>query len=481
MRRQLFRETVIYGGTALVRHAIGLVILEIYTRVLDQSSFGSMDLLLAAAGLISLLLDLQLGPGITRFYHTQKEQGLDKEFLGGALTFRGWVSFLPAMVIAGVAFFYGAGYSPAGDGRYTLWIIVVSGVPFALMVELMFLQLRLLERTWTYSLLSVGSAFFGGAASIYLVVYLKWGIAGVFLGQLFSNAAVFIALLASLRNEIRFRWVPPSLGQLMRYGLPLVPGLLLSWCWVYLIRFLLAMRLPLTDIATFALGMKVLLFMGFIASAYRMAWEPLSMKILSERGQDAKAWYASSFEIQSAGLLLITALLAAGSRPLIALLAPSSYAGAAKLVPFLAVSSLQTFAASSLNIGNQVAYKTWYSSFATFVGILVMTAILWVGLEYGGLLAAAVGMVAGSTASASLVYWTSQRHYRVPYRWASLLSFSIGMAGILLIHGVDIAGWIPGIASCPLILVAGGTAAWFVLGRSDKELIRNIRMAWSKA
>ncbi|MBP2676058.1 MAG: hypothetical protein H6Q84_2898, partial [Deltaproteobacteria bacterium] len=258
-QRQLLTETAIYGGTAVARHAVGFFLIPYYTRVLDQASFGGLDLILAGTGLVALILDLQLGASTTRYFHFAGTGQEEKaRYVGGMIVFRAVTAALPALLLGAAFTFLGGGGVPLGkEGRLAI-VLSLLGVPFSLLMEYQFLLFRLMEWRWRYAMLSLGGAVVGGSAVILCVTVFGMGIAGVILGQTMASAALSLVQLAFLHGELRFQWRPPHLGEHLRYGLPLVPGLLLGWCWVYMNRFLLAMRLPLNEIAVFALAMKVL-------------------------------------------------------------------------------------------------------------------------------------------------------------------------------------------------------------------------------
>jgi O-antigen/teichoic acid export membrane protein len=457
-RLQLVKDTIVYGGAAVLRYSIGFILLPIYTRILRPEEYASLDLVIAAAAFLNLLLDLQLGPSANRFYrdYPGDEQ---KRFLGGVLLLRLWTGLLPALALAAAALFWQIGYiPPAANGR-VLWTVAVLNVPFALLAELQFLYLRMLERRWTYVALSFGSSLVGGVASLLLMWRLRWGPLGFLVGQALANILAFLLLCVLLRTNLRWTWVTPGLRNLLRFGLPLIPGLILTWCWAYLSRFYMVRMLPLDQIAVFALANKVLLFMGFLGVAFRAAWDPISMKVLYESGEGSAAWYASSFNLYTAALLVVTALLSAGARPLIAVLGPASYADAAQLVPFLAISSALSFAATSLNIGNQVARKTWNWSLAMLAGVAVMTVVLVLYTRTLGLMAAALGVLAGSMVQLVIVFVSSQANFQVPYAASSLRAGVLGLAGMITAHTLGIMALVPrGAAECAILLI-GVTAA----------------------
>ena len=476
-RKQLVTDTVLYGGATVLRYAVGFFLLPIYTRILQQDQYAGMDLAIAGGALVTVLLDLQIAPAANRFYLEHSDPEDRRRFLGSVAMFRLWTGSVVCAVLWYLALRYRFGYIPPVHNGMTLWVLSILNTPFALTVELLFLYVRILERRWEFCLWSLLSAVISGLAAVVWVVLTHWGAAAILAGQMLGSVVTCGVVAYLLRRDMAFGWVPPGLKRVLAYGLPLVPGAILGWCWTYLTRFYMARTLSLSDIAIFALAMKVLLFVGFVGVAFRAAFEPLSMRVLHE-DPESRVWYASAFNLYAAALMVMAALMSAGARPLTAFLAPATYGRAAELVPLLAVSSCLTFAATSLNIGNQVACRTWNWSLATLAGVLVMGGLLWALLPQYGVVAAAIGLAAGAAVQTTVVFLTAQRTFHVPYDTSSIRTACLGIAAILLSDALALRRIVPPLYAEAGMLLSGIAAAWFILTPADRKAVYPAGSRW---
>jgi O-antigen/teichoic acid export membrane protein len=466
-----------YGGATVLRYAVGFFLLPIYTRILQQDQYAGMDLAIAGGALVTVVLDLQIAPAANRFYREHSDPEDRRRFLGSIAMFRLWTGSLVCAVLWYLALRYRFGYIPPLHNGMALWVLSVVSTPFALTSELLFLYVRILERRWEFCFWSLLSAVLSGLVAVVWAALTHWGAAAILAGQMLGTVVTCGVMAYLLRRDMAFGWVPPGLKRVLAYGLPLVPGAILGWCWTYLTRFYMARTLSLSDIAIFALGMKVLLFVSFAGVAFRAAFEPLSMRVLHENSE-SRAWYASTFNLYAAALMAMAALLSAGARPLVAILAPATYGRAAELVPLLAVSSCLTFAATSLNIGNQVACRTWNWSLATLAGVVVMGGLLWALLPLCGIVAAAIGLAAGAAVQTTVVFLTAQRAFHVPYDMSSIRTACLGIAAILLTNALVLRRIVPPLYAEAAILLSGAAAAWFILTPADRKAAYQAGLHW---
>src|SRR4030095_16109095 len=104
------------------------------------------------------------------------------------------------------------------------------------------------------------------------VVALRMGVRGILLGQLISGF-VFVALLYSLtmRGE-RPSWDREVGPAMLRFGLPLVPGLVLFSVFQYAHRYFLQEFKGVDAVGQFALGSRFGEIIALVNGAIQTAW-----------------------------------------------------------------------------------------------------------------------------------------------------------------------------------------------------------------
>ncbi len=66
MLRAMVRDTITYSLPAMLSLGLGLVLLPIYARVLTRDEFGALDLILALAPIVMIVMTLELLQGLGR-------------------------------------------------------------------------------------------------------------------------------------------------------------------------------------------------------------------------------------------------------------------------------------------------------------------------------------------------------------------------------------------------------------------------------
>lgn len=473
-RTRLFSDSALYGTATALRYCVGMIVLPVYTRLISQADYACLDLVLAASALVSVILDGQFCQAVNRFYPEHAANGRGALFVGGALTLRVTLSLGVASTLAFLALVFHMGYMPPSRWGEGLWVAAVLNIPVALSVELLMVYARILQLRWVSAGLSALLAATGAALSILLLLITPLGPLAFLVGQLSGNAVIAVCLLFRLRRELEFAWLPLNLLGMAEYSGPLVLVTMLNWSGVYMSRLYVARRVPINEVALLALGMKVLLVMDVVGTGFRTAWEPLSIKVFCQSGGSSAIWYAACFRLQAAGLLLLATMISAGAQPLIALLAPAGYAKAAQLVPCLVLSSAINYASSALNIGNEVARKTWAWTVAATVCAAVTWTLLLTTVGRIGVLAPACGLLAGSMARAVVAFLFAQRHFRVPYEARSLMAAAAGAVGIVGIQLVAYTSAAVALIAPFLFAVCGAAATFYILNSDDWAQVRQI-------
>ena len=83
--KQLLGESAIYGlGTVLSRF-IGIILLPVLTRMLSQSEYGLLDLLMTISALTFVICELQIISGVSRAYYDSKKVNALQTLIGTSL------------------------------------------------------------------------------------------------------------------------------------------------------------------------------------------------------------------------------------------------------------------------------------------------------------------------------------------------------------------------------------------------------------
>ncbi len=73
--RELFKHTIIYGLAYTLSRFFLVLLIPVYTRILPQSEYGALELLVTAVDITILVLNLQINSGTMRFFYDAQARG----------------------------------------------------------------------------------------------------------------------------------------------------------------------------------------------------------------------------------------------------------------------------------------------------------------------------------------------------------------------------------------------------------------------
>ena len=71
MLKLFFKDSIIYTIPSILSRGISIILVPLYTRVLNPSDYGSLDLFMVFANLVNLVVALEISQGVARFYASE--------------------------------------------------------------------------------------------------------------------------------------------------------------------------------------------------------------------------------------------------------------------------------------------------------------------------------------------------------------------------------------------------------------------------
>jgi O-antigen/teichoic acid export membrane protein len=463
--RALFRDTLIYGASAVLSRGLSLIILPIYTRILAPSDYGILDMVMVVGSFATLLVALEVTQALARFYGDADGPAAKRRMASTALWF----------TVTAYALAFAAAFAAAGP--LAGWLLGSPGMAGALRIGLAGIaanglfylaqnQLRFELRSSAYAAISLVYSF----AMVGLGILLGWGfglgLVGVLWGQ-FAGTALAAALgLFLLRPSYGFEFDGALLRTMLAFSLPLVPSALATFFTLYSNRLLLNDLEGLDSVGMFGVAARVAGAIALLLVGLQPALTPLIYAHYRE--PETPAQLARLTE-QFTGLALACCLgLGILAWEILALFVEPGYRGAAPLVLFLAPATLL----GQMYIffpGIAIAKRMHLQLYIFAVTALITVTLNWLLIGAMGLMGAAVATLLASCAFLALWAWASQRLYPLPLAWGR-----IG-AGCALFAVAAVAGWqlqSSGLAPAWLLLAKAALLLAFLAGIVAFGLLR---------
>ena len=469
MIEKLARDGVVYALAAIASRGVTLLLLPVYTRLLDPVRYGALDLILTLGLLVNLVVALEVGQGLAREWAEHSDAAQRRQLASTAFTF----TVLTHATFLFLALIASAPLSKALLGSLTFEAELRAGLVFV-SLNAVFLQLQSQFRWDLRARRYAATSILYGVLTLVLGAGLGHfhGLQGILWGQAAAAALSVSVSWVLLRGQIQFVLDARQLERMLRYSLPLVPSGVAIFASFYVNRWILSAFASLTEVGIFGVGQRVAGLTSLLIVGLQGALMPLIYRHHHEPRVPAQL--ARIFEEFVAVAMLSCLLLSVFARELVGWIATPEFAASAALLPWLAPAALM----SQMYIfapGMAIARKTLWQ-----LGLTSLSAVLAIGLNllmiplWGAWGAALASWV---VAALFLALWVaaSQRTYPLPVRWRALglvLPAYIGLVCLGL--WIDQIGWPFGATLVLKTLTAGALVA--VLGAAGlfrwRELIK---------
>jgi len=282
----LLKSIALYGSGDLLVKASVFITIPIYTRIFAPQDYGVLSYIFASVGLFSVFLSLGAESVFTRFYWEAKTAKERKIFAST------WFSFLSLWSVGIVLFclpFRGFFLQWSfGTSKYaTMLALAILTVPVSLLNSLCGQVLRNQERPGLFSVLNFFSTLLNVGVSLYAVVILRLGLLGIFAGGLIAACIMLPVRLWTARHLLAPVFSKHVLGNMLAFGVPLVPMSMAYWIFGLSDRMILGKLSSLDQVGLYAIAYSLSSILFLINSAVGLAWAPLAMQMYEKDRENA--------------------------------------------------------------------------------------------------------------------------------------------------------------------------------------------------
>jgi O-antigen/teichoic acid export membrane protein len=353
----LWRSWLVYSLSSVAGRIVGLVMLPVYTRVLTPEEYGIRALVTVGVDLVGMLCSFGVTTAMVRFYTGEhgerpRPEAVSTAYAAAAVVLATGVGlgmaaapWLAVLVLGDAAH---AGYLRLG--LLSLFFMNTMAVGLA--------YLRLRQRAATVAAVSFATLGLTIASNVALVVWLRWGVAGILYGEILTYSLFSLILARMTLREVGVR-VSLALGrQMLAYGAPLV---LMPMAWLLVNRadaVFLAHHGSLTDVGIYALAVQCAqVLLVAVILPFRDAWEPGQFEVA--RAPDGARTYRRLFQTFTFTVVVAGFAFAIGAEDVLGVLAPPAFHGAAAVIPIVlaayAVMGMSLFFNSALLVTGRTA------------------------------------------------------------------------------------------------------------------------------
>lgn len=501
--RQLASETAVYGVSSIVGRLVNFLLFPLYSQVFLPDEYGPIIVVYAAFVFLNIVYQHGMESAYMKFASDGGIQGGRSPVFTAAL-----VSVASVMLFATAAMllFRDSFALVVGLGDEYVHLIGWAAAILALdaLVIVPFADLRLRSRPWTFAGVRLANILVNVGLNLWLIFGLEMGIEAILMANAAASTVTLLLLLPVITGRMAWQFDVPLWKQLVRFGLPFVPGGL-GYAMTERINIFFLERMDPARIAELYAGrftdpdlaaraaelgpsvytdyvvgtyggmIKLAVLMALFVQMFRYAWQPF---FLQRQGDaDVAALFGRVFFlvtwILGAVLLAVSfmandivALPMPGGRHLIA---PSYWMGL-HIIPVALLGYFFQGWYYHFSAGVYIRARTRWFLHATLVGSAVAVLVNATLVPAHGMIAAAWATTGAYAAMAFVLYALVRRKYEVQYNWGRVLVLVvIGAACFFLwfrFAWVDGLVWELGLVAA--YAVAGGVVGMGVV-KSEKS------------
>lgn len=439
MMKSFGRDLLIYGLSSSVSRFFSLFLVPVYTRIFTPEEFGTMDLIATIVAFASIVGMMQLESAVSRYYYAEKNENERNAMISTAL----WtILFLSSLIFVLLALFSKSLTSLVFNTAQYANVLIIAGltIPVSNLNSLYTVVIRFKKKPVHYLAFQSSQILLSICVTIWLVVYVKTGIVGVFAGQLAGFLLTAVAMSYYLRNHIKPIWQLIQLKRMLRYSLPLVPAVAGTWANSYINRFVMVGYLSVAEIGLYAVALKFASLFNLIGAAFRMAWGPFFWETFETNENHRKVFRDIQRHVTFLiiGLVIVITLF---SNEIILVFTTVDYVESARLLGLLALSmGISAIIVQTTGVGPGITKRTEYNTIIYFLSVAVNVGALFLLVPAFGLIAVPVSLLLGSLTLWITGWYNSERLYKIGFK--KLPAFLITLLALLFIF-IDIRFELP--------------------------------------
>ena len=413
--RSLAGQSMVYGLGGMIGRFAGFFLVPVYLHAAGAKAYGTVDLMLSAVLLASIMLRMGIVTTMSRF--TLGEAAPDwRPVIHTIFTFVMAVATIG--VVTGFLLRHEIGHllqvhtSIVLAGLFGLWI--------SMNYDVMARVYRIERRATAWVRFTLLNVLLTTVLTLLLVLVFDQGALGLLVGNFTGTALVYLAVAIARRRTIGVRHFDrPVLGDLLTYSLPLMPANIALWALNLADRIQVQRLAGHEELGVYSVAARVAVPVLVLMGAFQTAWAPFAHDVRGQEGDEqAKRTYASVLSYWSIvmgwGLVAVTLT----APPYIGYAMPDNARSAIPVVGMLAGGTVLYGGYLIVNIGVTISKRTLMTPLICIVAAAVNLGLNFWAIPRWGIVGAGATTVIGYALLLWLGWLNAERSYPVPYQWS---------------------------------------------------------------
>ncbi|MBR5157795.1 MAG: polysaccharide biosynthesis C-terminal domain-containing protein [Clostridia bacterium] len=357
--KNLAKNTMVFAAGTLASKLMVFLLMPFYTRVLSESAYGTVDIVVQTCNLLIPLATLGITHAIIRFGLDRLSDKKSVYTLGLLTSLCGFLVLLCFAPLMGKIEFLSefVGY---------IYIYILASSLQMVCAEF----IRALGYVRLYAADGVFRTVLMIVLNIVFLGPLKMGPAGYMLANILTDAVstVLLFFIAKLYKYISIKSASRDLAaQMLKYAVPMIPNTICTWIINISSRYIIAFLISTAANGLYAVANKVPTILIHVSNIFSGAWQISAVTEEKER----ERFFSQVFGMYCAIAFLSGSVLIATAQISTALLASPDYFEAWKYLPFLVMGTMFSCLAAFLSSVYMVEKKSKYTFYTTLIAAVV--------------------------------------------------------------------------------------------------------------
>jgi len=355
--KKLLSNTMIFAIGTFGSKMLVFLLMPLYTRVLSQSQYGTVDLIVQASNLLIPIASIGINNSIIRF-------GLERNINKKGVMTVGLLTILSGFLI--MCLFYPLLNKVSFISGYT--VLVYLFVLCSSIHSLFFNFIRAKGYVRLSAFDGISSTILTIILNVLFLVIFHMGVTGYVLGTILADviSSLFLFTIAKLYRYISIKNVEKETAAIMlKYCIPLIPTTVCSWIINISDRYLISHFINTSMTGLYSVANKIPTILLIVANIFGDAWQ---ISAVTESDKNARRQFFSNVSNVYVSVAFLTgSFLIMSAKFITKLLASPSFYTAWQFIPILVMAT--TFACLSQFLGS--VYMVGRKSFATLINTMI--------------------------------------------------------------------------------------------------------------
>lgn len=480
MKKELLclgKDSIIYGVGSVITRFVGVFTLPLFTAYLTPEEYGVLAMLamlsMVAQPLFSLGLSAAMGPS----YFEKDDLANKSRAVWSVFVIN--IGSASLLVLIAWLFPVSLGALVRLPAEYSHLVgLSLTGTALVILVTAFRQRVQFEKQARLYVVISVSTAFVAIIVSIYTVVFLGFGVAGMVYGQLAGNLVAFLAFLAVGIIATIPIFSSRMVKDVLQLGVPLVPSFVFLFIIMHVNKYILEWHSGLEAVGVYSIGFNLGMAISVVTGGIATAWYPFFMSYMSRQDQaiiifgKILTYYFIIIGIVCVGFFTF-------ANPVVRLLTAEGYYEAYKVVGFIALANFSQMLFNFFLPAFYFSKKVKFISVVQFISALISMPINYYLIYQYSVIGAAIGVFVGNMAMVILLFsWNNFYKYndlKICYEWKRIVNIVFMLVLVVVAYSVlPVFSLNAEFVKSIIFVVLSIIFVFFLLNETERRFIKNI-------